>query len=62
MENLEYRKVFIFRLKEAKMPEVHGNNCSLVSGTPSPYTDPLVLLTDPQSRYLHLHFIDRALL
>lgn len=62
MENLEYRNVFIFPLKEAKMPEIHGNNCGLVCGTPSSYIDPLVRLTDPQSRYLHPHFIDRALL
>lgn len=41
MENLEYRNVFIFPLKEAKMPEIHGNNCGLVCGTPSPYIDPL---------------------
>lgn len=60
VENLEYRKVFSFHLKENEVPAVCSDDRDtdprLVCATLSTHMNSLLLLTDPQGR----HCLDRA--
>lgn len=55
VENLEYRKVFSFHLKENEAPAVCRDDCDadppLVCATLSTLMNSLLLLTDPQGRH-----------